>query len=201
MVATAVHVMTMDVKTDELRLWLEHARRVHEELRAEMRDQFSRDLPLEELLFDRWERARSLGFGEGASIYHNSYVFGRVEVGAGTWVGPFTILDGSGGIVIGDHCSISAGVQIYSHDSVKWALSGGVADYETSPVTIGRACYIGPNSVIARGVTIGDHSVVGAHSFVNRDLPPYSVAFGAPCRVHGHVRVDGDRVELVMDET
>lgn len=39
-------------------------------LRQEMRQKWKRDLPLEELLFDRWERAKSLGFGEGASIYH-----------------------------------------------------------------------------------------------------------------------------------
>ena len=64
--------------------------------------QTGRDLPLDEMLFDRWERARSLGFGPGASIYHNSYVYGDVRVGAGTWVGPFTILDGSGGLGVGD---------------------------------------------------------------------------------------------------
>lgn len=179
--------------------WLAHARAVHAELRREMRERFDRDLPLDELLFDRWERARHLGFGEGASIYHSSFVYGSVKVGAGTWVGPLTILDGSGGgIEIGDHCSVSAGVQIYTHDSVKWALSGGKAKYEEAPVKIGRACYIGPQTVVARGVTIGDHCAIGAQSFVDRDIPSHSVAFGVPCRVRGRVHIEGDQVRLEL---
>ena len=101
-------------------------RAIYDRLRADMRTRWQRDLPLEELLFDRWERARSLGFGEGTSIYHNRYVFGDVRVGKHTWIGPFTVLDGTGGgLQIGDYCSISAGVQIYTHDSVAWAVSGG----------------------------------------------------------------------------
>src|SRR5689334_8815815 len=96
--------------------------RSYESLRATMNATWDRDLPYEELLFDRWERARHLGFGEGTSIYHLSYVYGQVSVGRNTWIGPFTVLDGSGGLTIGDWCSISAGVQIYSHDSVTRAL-------------------------------------------------------------------------------
>lgn len=169
---------------------------LYAELRNGMRARWSRDLPFDELMFDRWERARSLGFGEGASIYHSSLVYGPVQVGEQTWIGPMTILDGSGGLRIGRTCSISAGVQIYSHDSVKWALSGGTAACERSPVAIGNCCYIGPNSIIARGVTIGDHVVVGAGSFVDRDVPPFSIVVGTPARVVGRVIVDGPAVRL-----
>src|SRR5437667_11348420 len=86
--------------------------RLYERLRLNMREHWQRDLPFEELLFDRWERAKSLGFGEGTSIYHNSYVYGNVKVGTHTWIGPYTLLEGSGGLQIGDYCSISAGVHI-----------------------------------------------------------------------------------------
>jgi len=171
---------------------LERTRAAYRELRARARGRWHRDLPLEELLFDRWERAQSLGFGEGTSIYHNSYVYGEVEVGAGTWIGPFTLLDGSGGLRIGSHCSISAGVQIYTHDTVRWALSGGRLAPERAAVRIGDCCYIGSQTVVSKGVTVGDHVVVGANSFVNRDLPPYSVAFGTPCRVAGQVELRPD---------
>lgn len=173
---------------------------LYDELRTKTAERWQRDLPFEELLFDRWERARKLGFGEGASIYHSSYVYGDVAVGPDTWIGPLTVLDGTGGLVIGRNCSISTGVQIYSHDTVKWALSGGTAKYEYERVAIGDCCYIGPQSVVARGVTIGDHCVVGACSFVNRSLRAHTIAVGAPCRPVGRVDVDADgNVTLVRD--
>lgn len=173
-------------------------RSVYEALRGDMRAKWKRDLPFDELLFDRWTRAASLGFGADASIYHHSYVYGDVQVGEHTWVGPLTILDGSGGIRIGRYCSISAGVQIYSHDTVRWALSGGACEYERSAVSIGDCCYIGPQTVVSRGVTIGDHVVVGACSFVNRDIPLRAVAAGVPCRVIGRVVGDGADVRLEL---
>ncbi len=169
------------------------------ELRADVRNRWHRDLPFEELLFDRWERARSLGFGQGASIYHNSYVYGQVSVGQHTWIGPFTLLDGSGTLVIGDYCSISAGVHIYTHDSVSWALSGGKAEYERTPVTIGDCTYIGSQAVITKGVNIGHHVVIGAGSLVNRSVPPFSVNVGSPCRQVGRVVLDDGDVRIVMD--
>jgi acetyltransferase-like isoleucine patch superfamily enzyme len=171
---------------------VEALREAHRQLQAEMRTRWNRDLPIEELLFDRWERARSLGFGVGASIYHSSYVYGDVRVGAGTWIGPFTLLDGSGGLTIGAHCSISAGVQVYTHDTVARALTGGRTEPVRAPVSIGDCTYIGSQAVVAKGVTIGDHTVIGACSFVNRDVPPFTVAFGVPCRPVGRVSlVDG----------
>jgi acetyltransferase-like isoleucine patch superfamily enzyme len=73
-------------------------------------------------------------------------------------------------------------VQIYTHDTVQWAVSGGTAPYEYAPVTIGDRCYIGPNTVIAKGVTIGDGCIIGTGSLVLHDLPANSKAFGIPCR-------------------
>lgn len=177
----------------EFKALIEQLRGLHGRLRDEMRARWHRDLPFDELLFDRWERARSLGFGEGTSIYHSSYVYGDVTVGANTWIGPMTVLEGSGGLTIGSNCSISAGVKIFTHDSVQWAVSGGKAGYDKAPVMIGDCCYIGSQSVIAKGVTIGDHSVIGACSFVNEDIPPYTIAAGAPCKVKGRVSIDAER--------
>ena len=167
-----------------------------------MGSRFERDLPFEELLSDRWERARRLGFGEGASIYSNAYVMFDVSVGQGTWIGPLVMLDGRGGIEIGDWCSISTGVQIYTHDTVRWALSGGKAEPEVAPVRIGDCTYVGSQSVVLKGVTVGDHCVIGAHSVVNRDLKPYSIAFGAPARVRGRVSIDGESgaIDLHVDD-
>lgn len=150
---------------------------------AAVRHKWNRTLPFGDYVSDRWEKAKVLGFGEGASIYDSSIVLGDVRVGVNTWIGPFTVLDGSGGLTIGSNCSVSAGVQIYSHDTVDWAKSGGAKAIEKRPTRIGSNTYIGPNVVIAAGVSIGDGCVIGAHSFVNRDIPDGKRAWGSPARV------------------
>lgn len=160
-------------------LWLERTR--------EVQAKFRRALPLGDYVVDRWEKARELGFGDRTSIYDSTVVLGDVKVGHDTWIGPFVVLDGSGGLAIGSHCSISSGVQIYSHDTVAWAVSGGKAPYCHAPTVVGDRCYIGPHTVIAMGVRIGEGSIIGARSLVLEDVPPFSKAYGTPCRVVGPV--------------
>lgn len=132
------------------------------------------------MVIDRWERARRYGFGDGSSIYDSALVIGDVTVGRNTWIGPSTVLDGSGGLIIGDYCSISAGVQIYTHNTVDWATSGGEAPISRKPTRIGSRCYIGPNTVIEMGVTIGDGCVIGAFSLVRGDVASGTRAWGVP---------------------
>jgi len=156
-------------------LWLLRRREVHV--------RHNRTLPLADYIVDRWEKSRELGFGEGTSIYDGVLIFGDVSVGKNTWIGPWSVLDGSGGLSIGSNCSISTGVQIYSHDSIQWALSGGVAKYEYAATSIGDNCYIGPNTVISKGVRIGNGCLIGACSLVLEDIPDHAKAFGTPCRV------------------
>lgn len=176
-------------------------RQMQARLGDEVRKRWQRDLPLQELLSDRWERARKLGFGEGSSIYAESYVYGDVTVGSNSWIGPYTLLDGSGGLRIGSGCDISAGVQIYTHDTVQRVLSEGREPTMHDPVTIGDYCHIGAQTVIARGVSIGDHAVIGACSFVNRNVAPYTVAVGVPCRPIGVVVVNDDGTVDLRYET
>lgn len=158
----------------------------------DLRSRFARSLPFADGIFDRWERARRLGFAEGASIYNSAAVFEPVLVGQGTWIGPNVLLDGSGGgLTIGAWCSIAAGVHIYTHDTVRWALSGGKAKRESAPVVVGDCSYLGPMSIVARGVTIGRQCVVATNSFVNQDVPDRTVVAGNPARPVGAVTGDG----------
>ena len=90
-------------------------------------------------------------------------------VGEGTWIGAFTVIDGSGGLTIGKGCDISSGVHIYTHSSARRCVSArAVRVVDTSPVVIGDHVFIGANAVVNMGVTIGSHAVVGAGAVVTQ---------------------------------
>ena len=161
---------------------LNKIKRILSSKRKEMKSKYNRVLPVNELLSDRWEKAKYLGFGEKTSIYDSSIVFGNVTVGENTWIGPYTILDGSGNLKIGSNCSISTGVQIYTHDTVDWAISGGKEPYNYDETIIEDNCYLGPNTIISKGVILGEGTVVGANSFVNKSFPKGSKIAGNPAK-------------------
>lgn len=169
---------------------------LHDLLFAEFKKQFNRSLPFTDEVFDRWERAKKLGWGEGTSIYDSSYVFGEVIVGEKCWIGPYTIIDGSGGLRIGDNCTISTGVHIYSHDNLKQTLSGGKLPMEHEAVTIGNCTYVGPQSMITKGVNIGNHCVIASNSFVSKSVEDYCIVAGNPAKVIGKVVLKDNDIEF-----
>ncbi len=166
--------------------WLPRVRRYLRVLALRKRQHFNRRVSIGDLLSERADNAAACGFGEGTTMYDNVLVLGEVHVGRHTWIGPGCILDGSGGgLRIGDHCAISAGVQIYTHHTVKRTISMGVEPIEYAPTIIGDGVYLGPNTVVQMGVTIGDRVVIGANSFVNRDIGTGLKVFGTPASVRG----------------
>jgi acetyltransferase-like isoleucine patch superfamily enzyme len=139
---------------------------------------------------------------DGAALPANAYnphawVSGEPEIGVGTWIGAFTVIDGSGGLTIGAGCDISSGAQIYTHSSVRRCVSGrAFPTVERAPVRIGDHVFIGAGAIVTMGVTIGHHSVVAAGAVVTRDVPPFTVVAGVPARATARVLLDGDRVAL-----
>ncbi len=176
----------------------ENIKKMYFELQSEKRKDWMRVLPFAELLVERDEKAKFLGFEEGSTIYDSSIVMGNVIVGKNTWIGPNTLLDGTGGeLNIGSFCDISAGVQIYTHDSIKRCISGGIVDIEKGNVAIGNNCYIAPMSIITKGVTIGECSIVAAHTMVNKSFEPYSIIAGTPAKQIG--RVVKSNTEVILE--
>ena len=155
---------------------------IYKKLRSDKKKEFNLALSFGDYFTDRCEKAKFLGFGKGSSIYDNVLVLGDVEVGENTWIGPNVILDGSGGLKIGSGTAIGAGVQVYSHDTIKRTLSAGEKPIETAPTFIGDHTQICPNVVILKGVRIGDRVVVGAASLVNKDVPDDTVVAGTPAK-------------------
>ena len=78
-------------------------RKLYLERRQEVRELYKRTTSFGDYFTDRWERARFEGFGDGTSVYDNVLVVGDVRVGCHCWIGPNVVLDGSGGLEIGDH--------------------------------------------------------------------------------------------------
>ena len=161
--------------------------------RERMKSDYNRVLPSGELIFNRFDKAKYLNCGEGSSIYDTAVIMGDVDIGSNVWVGPYTLLEGiNGKLSIGDYVSIDTGVLIYTHDTTKHYISGGIAPVEKGDVTIGSNTVIGSMSMIGYGVTIGNHCVVAAHSYVSSDIPDNSVAAGVPAKVVGTVDINED---------
>ena len=161
--------------------------------RNEMKSQYNRVLPSGEYIYNRFSKAEDLNCGKKTSIYDTSVVMGDVEIGENVWVGPYTILEGiNGKLKIGDYVSIDAGVMIYTHDTTKSYLPGGMNPVEKSDVEIGSNTVIGTMTTIKCGVKIGNHCVIGAHSYVNKDVPDGYIAAGIPAKIIGEVIINAD---------
>ena len=95
-------------------------------------------------------------------------------------------------IYIGDQTKIGPNVTI---DSATHPICPELREkgyqYNLS-VHIGKNCWIGAGSIILPGVTIGDNTVIGANSLVNKDIPANVVAFGSPCKVFREIN-ENDR--------
>lgn len=98
----------------------------------------------------------------------------NLKFGKETDIGAFTYINALHGVEIGNRVEIGSHCSVYSVSTI---------DHKQGRVVLKENCKIGSHSTIMPGVTIGENSIVGAHSFVNRDIPDNSIAFGVPARV------------------
>lgn len=126
--------------------------------------------------------------------YHElAWVVGEPTIGEGTWIGAFTVIDGSGGLTIGAGCDVASGVHIYTHSTARRCVSGRRwNEIERAPVTIGDRVFLGANAVVMMGVTIGDEAVIGAGAVVTSDVPARTVVAGSPARPVATVELPED---------
>lgn len=114
------------------------------------------------------------------------WIAGTPEIGEGTWIGAFTLIDGLGGLKIGRGCNISSGAQILSHSTARRCVTERKhPDIDKKPTELGDFVFVGANAVVQMGATVGDHSIIGAGAVVIEDavIPPYSLVVGVPARV------------------
>lgn len=93
--------------------------------------------------------------------------------------------------VILDCAKVTIGDNVFIAPNCCFSTAGHPIDYArrnaglefARPIVIGNHVWIGANVTILPGVTIGDYSVIGAGSVVNKDIPANVVAVGNPCKV------------------
>lgn len=110
----------------------------------------------------------------------------RIRIGAGTFLNLRVMVAALELVEIGDHCMFANGCLVTDADHrvddpdrpITWQ-----GFRSKGPTRVGDNVWCGANVVITSGVTVGERCVIGANSVVNRDLPPYSIAVGAPARV------------------
>lgn len=125
--------------------------------------------------------------GLPANTYNpHCWITGEPEIGEGTWIGPFTLIDGQGGLVIGKGVNISTSASILTHSTAKRCVTERAYDVvDRKPTVIEDYVFIGQNAVVLMGCTIGHHSIVAAGAVVLEDtiIPPYSLVAGVPARI------------------
>jgi acetyltransferase-like isoleucine patch superfamily enzyme len=110
----------------------------------------------------------------------------RIRIGAGSFLNIGVMVAAHELVEIGDHCMLANGCVVtdasHRYDDLERPVTW--QGFTTKgPTRIGDNVWCGANVVVTSGVTIGERCVIGANSVVTDDLPPRSVAAGAPARV------------------
>jgi len=123
--------------------------------------------------FKNWEKPK---IKEGTLTKWNWLVRGvkNLKLSQKTDIGAFVYINAKAGVIIEE------GVEVGSHCSI---YSVSTIDNKKGKVVLKKNCKIGSHSMIMPGVTIGENSVVGAFSFVNKDIPKNVMAFGVPVKI------------------
>ena len=104
-----------------------------------------------------------------------------LKLGYETDIGAFTYINAKNVVVIEDYVQIGSHCSIYSISTI---------DDKEGQIILKKNCKIGSHSVIMPGVTIGENSIIGAFSFVNKDIPANVIAFGVPVEIIKNIKKD-----------
>ena len=119
------------------------------------------------------------------SCYLYAFKDGFIDIGEDVFIGMFCVIDGTGGITIGNRVAISYHTSIISasHKYTDLKISPGEQGIVAKGIKIEDNVWIGANVTILDGVTIGEGVVIGAGSVVTESIPKFAIAVGVPARV------------------
>lgn len=138
------------------------------------------------------ERYREQGVIDATvRLPYGTYIEGGTTIGAYTTFSGPPRIRGLGSLRIGRYCAFGDDFRaITSNHDMRFAsthfrpakLLGIDEPVDARSTTIGNAVWIGDGVTVLPGVTIGDGSVIGAGSVVSKDVAPFAIAAGTPCR-------------------
>lgn len=102
----------------------------------------------------------------------------KLQMGLYVDIGAFTYINAKFGIIIGDNVQIGSHCSIYTVSTI---------DHKSGAIKLSNNCKIGSHSTILPGVKIGENSLIGAHSFVNRSIPENVIAYGVPAKIRASI--------------
>ena len=114
----------------------------------------------------------------------------KLSLGYKTDIGAFSYINAEYEVLIEDDVQIGSHCSIYSISTI---------DNKKGRVTLKKNCRIGTHSVVMPGVTIGENSIIGAFSFVNKDIPANVIAYGVPARVVKAINPDSGTPDSIGD--
>jgi maltose O-acetyltransferase len=160
-------------------------------------DRYNRTLDTEQDERDRLLRELLGGVGEGVIVKPTLRCdYGtQITIGARTFVNYDAVMLDGAPIAIGSYCQLASRVQLLTATHPIDPEPRRIGWEYAQPITIADNVWLGGGVIVCPGVTIGEHTVVGAGSVVTRDLPAGVVAIGVPARAHREIG-DGDRVEV-----
>ena len=146
--------------------------------------------------------------GEGTKIWHFCHIMSGAKIGSNCSLGQNVNVGGKA--IIGNGVKIQNNVSVYDDVIVEDDVFLGPSMVFTNVINprafvqrkneykqtiLKKGCSIGANVTIVCGVTIGEYALVGAGSVVTKDVPPYSLVYGNPARVHGKVDKEGNIIK------
>ena len=118
-------------------------------------------------------------------------------LGFGSYLGHYMMVDATEPVIIEEEVALSYS-NIYTHDlSYSWITACSLV--KTAPVVVKKRAWVGPRCQINPGVTIGEHSIIGAGAVVTKDIQPFTVSVGVPAKTIKEIRGEVEETKSRSD--